>query len=248
VKSPGKIRIGQMNLNKIKRAKFDRLLPILDDFDTDVFVGTVTHLDRATASHYLMNNPVWTVFRADFENVEDDPSEGAKRGGVMVMVRAKLCIESVKVAPIHGIMSVLSVILNRKDWDRHVRSNGIYRSPSSSPEEASQQFAKIKELLTENGGPGKPTIHIMAGDFNAHTGTASEGSHLHTVRPSPPPRWGDPSPNHQPRRGAGSSPGDLLLDVLEETNGIGYSRCFQRVSSLSRTSIASMLHVTLHMC
>ena len=60
----------------------------------------------------------------------------------------------------------------------------------------------------------------MAGDFNAHTGTASEGSHLHTVRPSPPPRWGDPSPNHQPRRGAGSSPGDLLLDVLEETNGI----------------------------
>ena len=221
-KGTGFLRIGQMNLRNLTRAKFEQLLRILEDTATDVFVGSETHLDRPspTRTHCLSRNRDWSVFRADLECIEDGPSDTSQRGGVMVMIRKTLAIESTKLTPSHGMMSSLSLSLKRKEWDRHFRLTAIYRSPNSEAEEMPQQFSKIGDLLTATECTSKPSVNIVAGDLNAHTGAFSEGAHINGIRPLPPPRWGDPHPNHQPRRGAASSAGDLLLDTLEETRGI----------------------------
>lgn len=219
-KRDGSIRIGQMNLNKLTRPKFERLQSLLQDNRVDIFIGGETHLARTKAAHYLSSNTEWTVWRADFEDVEKRPERGARRGGVLIMVKTILGIKVSKISRKHGLMAVLSMTLKRKDWDRDLQLCAVYRSPSSPTDIMQEQFAVIEEALTGTGAGGKSTIQIVAGDLNAHTGTVSEGLHIHAMHPIPPPRWGDPSPHRQPRGVGSPTAGDLLLDVMEKVEGI----------------------------
>ena len=106
--------------------------------------------------------------------------------------------------------------LKAQSWSYDLLVAVVSRSPSVAGEELQTQWRDLATLLhkmmTMAGGQGhtRSMLPVVVGDFNAHTGMASEGSHVRHL----PVRIADSAPHHQPHTPLHLHTGAAFLDLL----------------------------------
>ena len=176
------LKLACFNVNGLSPFKFFNLIELLNLQGVDVCVLTETHWTPASPLWFLPQSG-WTCLHTDYAPPDADIDDLAlvQRGGVCVLTRTSTGIQPTLAATSRtGHLTMATWILSHPSWGKTITLTGLYRSPGHSPPPLVIQQDLI-HCSAHMLPPSLSTVHILTGDFNAHTAAELEGPHVHAL-------------------------------------------------------------------